>query len=64
MCDPYFATSVLPGKSKFSSIDWSDSSFEDNDITSVEDIEFTFRAYNSDDWSAADVANETITLNP
>lgn len=64
MIDPLYATTVGAGKCAFDSISWSDSSFEDNAITEVEEIEFLFRAYDSDDWFADDIVNETITLNP
>lgn len=64
MADPFYATSVSAGKCAFSSMSWSDTTFEDNGITNVEKIEFTLRAYDADDWLADDFANETITLNP
>lgn len=64
MADPFYATSVLAGKCKFSSMTWSDSTFEENGITAVEEIEFNLRAYDYDDWTATDFANEKITLNP
>lgn len=64
MCDPFWATSVMAGKVSFSSIDWADSSFEENGITEVEEIEMVFQVYDSEDWSADDVFNETVTLNP
>jgi len=64
MADPFYASSVSAGKCSFSSMAWSDTTLEENDITSVEEIEFKFRAYNEDDWSDDDFANETITLNP
>lgn len=64
MADPFYATSVGAGKCAFSSMSWSDTTFEENDITSVEEIEFKFRAYNGDDWTADDFANELIILNP
>lgn len=43
---------------------WSDSTLEENGITNVETIEFKLRAYDADDWSASDLVNEVITLNP
>ena len=64
MADPFYATSVLAGKCKFSSMTWSDSTFEENGITAVEEIEFNLRAYDYGDWTATDFANEKITLNP
>lgn len=64
MADPLFADSVSAGKCAFSSMSWSDSSFEDNGITEVEEIEFLLRAYDDDDWFAEDFVSEVITLNP
>ena len=64
MADPFYATSVSAGKCAFSSMAWSDTTLEENSITEIEEIEFNFRAYNEDDWSGNDFANETITLNP
>lgn len=64
MADPFYATSVSAGKCAFSSMAWSDTTLEENSITEIEEIEFKFRAYDEDDWSGNDFANETITLNP
>ena len=64
MVDPFYSTSVMPGKCKFSSMSWSDTTLEENGITDIEEIEFIFRAYDSDDWSADDFVNELITLQP
>lgn len=64
MADPFYATEVAAGKCAFSSMSWSDTTLEDNSITAVEEIEFKFRAYDSDNWFGDDFANEIITLNP
>lgn len=64
MADPLYATSVSAGKCAFSSMAWSDSTLEENGISEVEKIEFKFRAYDSEDWTGNDFANEIITLNP
>lgn len=64
MCDPLWATSIAPGKVAFADMDWSKSSFEENGITEVEAIEMVFRVYDWNNWSAEDIFNETITLNP
>ena len=63
MVDPLFANSVSGGKCAFASMTWFDTTFEENGITDVEEIEFILRAYDYNNWSA-DFANETITLNP
>ncbi len=64
MIDPFYASSVAAGKSAFSSMSWSDDELTKNGITDVTDIEFSFRAYNSEDYSADDYFNEIITVNP
>lgn len=64
MADPFYATEVAAGKCAFSSMSWSDTTLEDNNITAVEEIEFKFRAYDSGNWFGDDFANEIITLNP
>ena len=64
MADPFFATSLSAGKCKFSSMSWSDSTLEENDITQVEEIEFTLRAYDYDNWYADDLCDELVVLNP
>lgn len=64
MADPYYATIVNAGKCAFSSISWSDTTFADNGITDVEEIELLFRAYDAENYMANDFANQLVTLNP
>lgn len=64
MADPFYATSVSAGKCAFSSMAWSDTTFEENGITDVEEIELTFRVYDQDNWLGDDFANQTVTLKP
>lgn len=64
MADPFYATEVSAGKCAFSSMSWLDTTLEENNITSVEEIEFQLRAYDSNDWTGDDFSDETITLNP
>ena len=64
MADPFYANSVSAGKCAFSSMSWSDTTLEENGITEVEEIEMLFRAYDADNWTGDDFANQTITLNP
>lgn len=64
MCDPFWATDVAPGKKAVASISWSKSSFEDNGITKVESITLPVRVYDSEDWMADDIVNESITVTP
>lgn len=64
MADPFWAVSVAAGKAAFSDVSWSDSTFEENDITTVEEIEMTWSVYNNEDWTQDDIYNETVVLNP
>ena len=64
MLDPFYATSVSANKCLFSSITWLDTTLTENEITTIEEIEFKFRAHNADDWTAEDYANQLITLKP
>jgi len=64
MVDPYWVSSIQPGKRSYNEISFSSSSFEENAIIDVEEIEFKLRIYNSDDWSAPDVVNEIFTYTP
>ena len=43
---------------------WSDSTFEENDISQVDTIEFNLRLSDADDWLADKYASETIELTP
>lgn len=64
MADPFFATNLTSNKCAFTSIDWSDSTLEENGIESIEEIEFTFRVYDYENWTGDDLVKETFTLNP
>lgn len=64
MADPLYAESVSAGKCAFSSMSWSKTTLEENGITAVEEIEFTLRVYDNDNWMAGDFVNEVILLNP
>ena len=64
MADPFWAKSVGSGKVAFTSMTWSDSAFEENNITEVDEIEMKLKVYDSDDWSEKDVYNEVVTLKP
>lgn len=64
MADPFYADEVSAGKCAFSFMSWLDTDLEDNNITTVEEIEFRLSAYDSDDWAGDDFADEVITLNP
>ncbi|MBR3972197.1 MAG: hypothetical protein IKJ83_04890 [Ruminococcus sp.] len=64
MADPYFAKAVAGGLSSFAQMCWLDSDFEELEITEVQDIELTLRAYDYDDIFAGDVVKEKVTITP
>lgn len=64
MCDPYFATSVAPGKQCITSVSWSKTALEENNITEVESITMPIRVYDADEWTGDDLVNETFTVKP
>ena len=64
MMDPFWADSVSAGKCAFTSISWSDDNLEENGISEVENIEFIFSASDNEDWTADDLVNEKVVLNP
>ena len=64
MIEPYYGHELAPGKCCFGEMTWSASNLEENDIETVEDIEFTLHVRDSDDWMADDVYNGTVTLTP
>lgn len=64
MIEPYYGRELAAGKCCFGEMDWSDSDLKDNDIETVEDIEFTLHVHDSDDWMVDDIFNEVLTLTP
>ena len=64
MADPFFAKSVPSGKCAFTSMSWSDSTLKENDITTIEEIEFKLRVYDNNNWTGDDFFNEVITVTP
>ena len=64
MIDPFYATSIIPGKCVFDSVSWSNSGLEENEIDVVEEIEFKLRVYDYNNFLADDFVNQIVTLNP
>ena len=64
MADPYFACSVRAGKCALTDMSWSDDTFEEAGIDTVEEIEFTLNVYDNDDWSADNLVSQLCTVNP
>ena len=55
---------VSPGKVAFGEFGVYDETLEDNLITEFTDIKLTLRVFDSDDWTADDVAFETVNIYP
>ena len=64
MCDPFWAKTVSAGKKANEQITFFESDFESNGIEIVEDITFTLKVYDSNDWTADKLVEQTFTINP
>lgn len=60
--DPFFASSVMPGKASNETISFIDS--EVAECVQYSDIKLNFRVYDDNDWNADNVAYETIHIYP
>lgn len=61
--DPFFVSEIAAGKKANESISFSDSFLVENGIEFT-DIQLTFRVYDSNDWLADDVVEETVHIYP
>ena len=66
MCDPTWAATLGAGHSSYETISWYSSQLEESNVSSdsISTIEFTFVAYDWNDWLAADFVNQVITITP
>lgn len=64
MMDPFFATAVHPGFSKFADTSWYEDELSDHGIDKITEIEFTMIARDANDWDAEDILNEKVIYNP
>jgi len=62
MVDPLWAESVAPGKMSNTEIHFSEKSFKDNGIETVEELEFVLRVYNEKDFTDEDIHNQKHEL--
>ena len=62
--DPFWATELLPGTRAYSTISFSNSDLEANNITDISEITCDMTAYNADDWMADYLLEDTYTFNP
>ena len=64
MIDPFWAKEVVPHARCYTGISFFESDFKKNKIETVDEIEFSFRIYLSDDWMAEDLLKETMKVKP
>lgn len=62
--DPLFATTVAAGKKSREEISFFDQSLYAPDVGNFTDIELVFLVTDSDDWSADNIAQETVHIYP
>lgn len=62
MVENWFAEEVAPGKKANADIYFMSSDMEDNNITSVEEAEYTLRVYNNDDWSEDPIFEKQFSI--
>ncbi len=62
--NPLAANEITAGKKENVEILLSDEILKNNGLTEYTDIELAFRAYNSDDWDAPNIAEEAIHIYP
>ena len=64
MIDSYFGTYVDKNKVAYTYINWYADDLKENSIDKVEELEFDLIVEDNEDWSADDLVNITVTLNP
>lgn len=64
MADPVYLAIVPAGKCAFDFMAWSDNILNENNINSVQKIEFVMKVNDFNNWSAPALADEAITLIP
>lgn len=62
MADPFWADSVAAGKKAYTTVCFYESTLAENDISAVEEIEFTLRVSNAESWDTH--ATEVFTYIP
>lgn len=62
--DPDWVVSVTAGNQMITGITWDKSSFEKNDIDSVEEIEFFLNVYSYESWETDRLISRMFTINP
>ncbi|MBQ9562193.1 MAG: hypothetical protein IJU99_01960 [Lachnospiraceae bacterium] len=62
VCEPYWAVEIPGARRTYSNIVYMKDELEKNQITEIEEIEFTLRVYDPEDWSAGAVMEETYQV--
>ncbi len=63
-CTTLFGEEIAPGKKSNGEITLADSTLKENGVSPFTDIELSFRVYDSNDWLADAVAEETVHVYP
>lgn len=64
MVTSLWAADVAPGMRSYTDILFAESDFADNNITTVEEIEYTLNVSNAKDWLSDAIFNQTFTYKP
>lgn len=62
MIDPFFSMTVLSNAVEFNEVSWSNSKLEENNIEQVENIEFSFKAYDFNNWFSSPYYEDIVHL--
>ena len=64
MVDPAWAEEVAPGKKSNGEVTFSSSAFEDIGITAADEVIFSLRVYDSENWGDDAFVDDTFTIYP
>lgn len=64
MCDPFWGSTVEPGKRAIRNISWYTEALAENDITEVDSITMAITVYDYNDWMADYIIDDNFTIEP
>lgn len=64
MVEPLFAQTVSAGNKANADFTIFDTDLEDNQISEVNEVKFSLRVYNDDDWTEDAIFEDELTINP
>ena len=64
MVEPLFAQTVSAGNKANADFTIFDTDLEDNQIIEVNEVKFSLRVYNDDDWTEDAIFEDELTINP